>query len=162
VKTYKGRITELKDDEVFVFGANVAGFHGAGSAGFATFGEPGNVWRNYNYDAWPAGSKGRWTVKGRTGPMVGTQGKGYGLPTVTRCGAKRSLRIDFRPLFECCARNPGWTFYFAQEGRVGLNGWTPSEIAEMAAEAGPWPDNLVVSESFAPFLKAANRLDPGT
>lgn len=153
MNTYKDNITSLKDNEVFVFGANLQGFHGAGSAGFATFGEFGNVWRNHGYDKWPNGTKGRWNVKGKTGPMVGTDGKSYGLPTVTRAGLKRSLRIDFKPLFDCCKRNPQWKFYFAQEGRVGLNGWTPEEIVAMASEAGDWPDNLWVSESFAPFFK---------
>lgn len=34
---YTNDITKLDNDEVFVFGANLQGFHGAGSAGFATF-----------------------------------------------------------------------------------------------------------------------------
>jgi len=153
MKTFPGIISDLADDEVFVFGANLDGFHGAGSAGYASFGESGNVWRKHNYAAWPDGKRGCWNAKGRIGPMQGTHGKSYGLPTVTKCGAKRSLKIDFKPLFECCARNPGWTFYFAQEGKVGLNGWTPEEIAGFAREAGEWPDNLVPSESFAPFIK---------
>lgn len=155
MKTHTGLITHLNDDEVFVFGANLDGFHGAGSAGYATFGEAGNVWRKHGYGSWQVGQKGKWNVKGKTGPMQGTEGKSYGLPTVTRCGAKRSLEIDFKPLFECCARNPQWTFYFAQEGKVGLNGWKPEEIATFAAKAGEWPDNLIPSESFAPYISTA-------
>ena len=150
--TYSGNITVLKENEVFVFGANLEGFSGAGSAGYATFGEFGNVWRKYNYDKLPNGTKGKWNVKGKIGPMVGTEGKSYGLPTVTKCGAKRSLEIDFIPLFECCRRNPTWIFYFAQEGKVGLNGWTPQEIIEFMRRAGDIPDNFSIHESLAKFL----------
>lgn len=152
MKTFSGLITHLEPNEVFVFGANLQGFHGAGSAGYATFGESGNVWRKHGYDKMPNGTKGRWAVKGKIGPMIGLEGKSYGLPTVTKCGAKRSLKPDFRPLFECCRRNPEWTFYFAQEGKVGLNGWTPSEMASFIHEAGEIPDNFVVSITLAPFL----------
>ncbi len=48
---------ELSEDEVFVFGANLQGFHGAGAAGYATFHEFGNLWRKYNYNnSFPGGS----------------------------------------------------------------------------------------------------------
>jgi hypothetical protein len=152
MRTHQGLITSLKDNEVFIFGCNLSGFHGAGAAGYATFGEPGNVWRKYGYDKWPNGKKGKWNVKGKTGPMVGTEGKSYGLPTVTHAGAKRSLVPDFRPLFECCRRNPDWTFYLAQEGGAGLNGWAPEEMARFMKDAGELPPNLSISKSFAPFL----------
>ena len=152
MKTYSGLITNLKDNEVFIFGCNLSGFHGAGSAGYASFNETGNVWRKYGYGGWPNGTKGKWNVKGKTGAMIGTEGKSYGLPTVTRCGAKRSLQPDFAPLYECCKRNPQWTFYLAQEGQTGLNGWTPKEMAAFMHKAGPIPSNLAVSDSFAPYL----------
>lgn len=153
MKTYSGIITSLASDEVFVFGANLQGFHGAGSAGYATFGESGNVWRKHGYDKLPNGTKGRWNVKGKTGPMMGLYGKSYGLPTVARCGAKRSLEIDFKPLFDCCIRNPQWTFYFAQEGRIGLNGWTPLEIVGFMRKAGDIPPNLAISITLAPYFE---------
>lgn len=34
-KTYKGLITELKPNQIFVFGSNIEGRHGAGAALFA-------------------------------------------------------------------------------------------------------------------------------
>ena len=155
MKTYSGIITRLADNEVFVFGANLQGFHGAGSAGYASFGESGNVWRKHGYDKLPDGTKGHWNVKGKTGPMQGLHGKSYGLPTVTKCGAKRSLEPNFKPLYECCLRNPQWTFYLAQEGSVGLNGWTPVEMATFMHRAGPIPPNLAVSVTLAPYLTTA-------
>lgn len=153
MKTYKGNITELKDHEVFVFGANEQGFHGAGSAGFATFGEFGNVWRKYGYDKFPDGKKGKWNVKGKTGPQVGTEGKSYGLPTVTKCGAKKSLEPDFKPLFECCKRNPQWKFYFAQDNKTGLNGWSGKEMVDFMKKSGNVPENFILSESLSKLFE---------
>jgi hypothetical protein len=150
---YTNDITKLDNDEVFVFGANLQGFHGAGSAGFATFGEHGNVWRKHNYDQWPKGKKGRWNVKGKIGPQIGIEGKSYGLPTVTKAGAKRSLKIDFHPLYECCNRNPLWRFYFAQTASPGLNGWSPTEIVKFAKTAGAIPENLLWHISLKPYLE---------
>ena len=155
MKTFSGSVTVLADNEVFVFGANPQGFHGAGAAGFATFGQFGNRWREHGYDKWPDGTKGRWNVKGRIGPMEGTHGKSFGLVTVAKAGAKRSHPIDYKPLFECCLRNPHWTFYLAQEGSVGLNGWFPDEVARMMRQAGPLPPNLHISASFAPYVTEA-------
>lgn len=154
MKTHNHTITHLEADEVFVFGANPQGFHGAGAAGFATFGQTGNVWRKCGYDQLPDGHKGRWNVKGRIGPMQGTEGKSFGLVTANRAGAKRSHQIDYKPLFECCERNPEKTFYLAQEGS-NLNGWFPDEVATMMTKAGPLPPNLSISATFAPYVREA-------
>ncbi len=105
INTYQSPKTTLAEDEVFVFGSNRdGGFHGSGSAGFASFGEFGNVWRKHDYASKPNGWKGKWNVKGISeGPMLGTEGKSYAIPTVTRAGAKRSIRnfarINRRHLF---------------------------------------------------------------
>lgn len=150
--TYSKPITHLQEDEVFVFGANLDGFHGAGSAGYASFGEFGNKWREFNYGSKPKGWKGKWNEKGKVGPQVGTEGKSYGLPTVTKVGCKRSLNIDFKPLFECCRRNPQWKFYFAQTAETGLNGWSVNEIVRFINEALPIPDNFYIHESLINFF----------
>lgn len=149
---YTKPITKLKADEVFVFGANLQGFHGAGAAGYATFGITGNKWRDYGYDKLPNGIKGNWTVKGALGLQEGTHGKSYALPTVTRPGARRSLIIDFKPLYECCVEHSSWKFYLAQRGSTGYNGWTPGEVASMMKAAGDIPSNLYIDASFAPYL----------
>lgn len=156
MKTYKGLITSLGPNEVFVFGANQLGWHGAGAAGFATFGEPGNVWRKYNYDKWPDGAKGKWNVKGQSrGFMEGTEGISYAIPTVTRCGAKRSISLntikEYINIFNRVARmNPELTFYVAQGSTQGLCGYTPEEMA--SAWRMEWPDNVYFEEEFAKLL----------
>jgi hypothetical protein len=77
--------------------ATSRGFHGSGAAGFASFGESGNVWRKYDYDKKPVGWKGQWNVKGvAEGLQAGTKGRSYALPTVGFPGvaAKPQSRPD--------------------------------------------------------------------
>ena len=82
-------VTTLQTNEVFVFGSNGQGFHGAGTAGLALRGDARNNWRQ---DAWfLAASRGendgvgRWAVFGvARGFQQGRQGKSYAIQTVTR------------------------------------------------------------------------------
>lgn len=160
MRTYSGNITRLEPNEVFVFGCNEAGFHGAGAAGYATFGEAGNVWRKHGYDEWPQGTKGMWTEKGVIGPQQGTVGKSFGVVTILRPGQKRSVTPDFTELFACCEDYPHFIFYLAQEGVTGLNGWTPEEMADFLLATGDIPDNLYIHESFAPFVSKSKPSSP--
>lgn len=158
IKVYDGAITKLNPDEVFVFGANLAGFHGAGAAGFASFGVTGNRWREFGYDRLPNGWKGKWAVKGSLGLQTGTEGKSFALVTVTKPGHKRSFVPDFAKLFECCNEHPDWKFYLAQPGSTGLNGWSPEEMARFVHNGGIIPENLFFDRSFAPFLEEKSSL----
>ena len=85
-------IEQLAEDEVFVFGSNVQGFHGAGSAGYAMRGTTANTWRDdvafrdimsgKNPDR-----RGLWAVYGvGRGYQEGTSGRSYAIPTVERPG----------------------------------------------------------------------------
>ena len=112
MQTYSGLITTLGPRDIFVFGSNLNGFHGAGSAGFATFGVHGNHWRDFDYASKPNGWRGLWTVKGHAeGLQHGTHGWSYALPTVTRPGARRSRSIiqisdSVKQLYTLAMRNP--------------------------------------------------------
>lgn len=94
-------ITTLAPEQVFVFGSNASGFHGAGSAGQAMRGDACNTWRHdpafLRAMKSPVGSAGRvglWAVYGvARGPMLGTSGKSYAVQTVTDTGKKRSLPL---------------------------------------------------------------------
>lgn len=157
MKTYKGQITSLKNNEVFVFGANTFGWHGAGAAGYASFNELGNVWRKHSYDKWPNGTKGKWNVKGvAEGLMEGTNGKSYAIPTVTKCGAKRSIPLDIIEesifnFFDFTLDNPQYVFYIAQAATPGLNGYSPEEMAG-CYRVFDWPDNVYFEEEFSKLL----------
>jgi hypothetical protein len=154
LKTYKGHITKLEHNQVFVFGSNLSGFHGAGSAGFASFGVAGNHWREFDYDKKPNGWRGKWNVKGvAEGFQKGTEGSSYAIPTVTKAGVKRSrspedIQESIRKFYVFALQWPTLEFYVAQENKMGLNGYTPEEMAKMWG----WikiPDNVYFEEGFA-------------
>ena len=152
-KFYSGLITKLEKNQVFVFGSNLSGFHGAGSAGFASFNESGNVWRKHHYDIWKYGAKGKWNVKGvGEGFQEGSIGKSYAIPTVTKAGAKRSrtpeeIKNSIIKLYKFAKENPQYEFLVAQEDKIGLNGYTPQEMAE-CWKCIEIPENVLFEEMF--------------
>ena len=155
VQTYKSPKLTLSEDEVFVFGANNQGFHGGGAAGWATFNETGNVWRKYNYQGWRFGTKGKWNAKGLLGPQVGTEGRSYAIVTVTHAGAKRSIplsgiRKNIEMFYMFAMSRPKLKFFVAQENKIGLNGYSPSEMASIYS--GEIPENVYFDEGFAKLL----------
>ena len=138
MQAYEEYISELGYYDVFVFGSNKNdGFHGAGSAGFATFNKSGNHWREEGYAGWPHGAKGAWNVKGcGEGFQKGKIGKSYALPTVTKAGAKRSrtpeeISISVKSLYAFALSQPQLRFLIAQDAKMGLNGYSPDEMADM-------------------------------
>jgi len=144
MRVYKGLIKNLTIDDIFVFGSN---FHGAGSAGYASFGVPGNQWRKFEYDKKPNGWKGRWNVKGvGEGLQEGKNGWSYALPTVTKAGAKRSLskeQITFNINTFYSGFNPDKNSY---------NGYSAREMSQMFNQQ-PIPDNAIFEYNFGKLIK---------
>lgn len=136
-------VTDLGPDEVFVFGSNEGGFHGAGAAGLACRGTATNNWRQ---DDWflaamkaPPGDErrvGRWATFGvARGYQVGTGGRSYAIATVTRPGARRSItrRDIYYQLVELWAfaeAHPELTFLVTPLGE-GYAGYTRAEMEEV-------------------------------
>ena len=102
-RRYVEFVDTLEEDEVFVFGSNLSGFHGAGSAGFAMRGESRNNWReDKTFCAILHGEeqdkRGRWAVFGvGRGYQVGRCGRSYAVATVEKPGAQG--RVDLKCLF---------------------------------------------------------------
>jgi len=155
-RTYTGFVTELKSNEVFVFGSNLDGFHGAGAAGYASFGVPGNQWRKFDYANQSNGWKGKWNVKGvGEGLQEGTEGKSYALPTVNRIQdrdnyPKEKIRESIARLYECARQHPELDFLIAyrHDGTRLLNGYSIEEMAEMFGNPKYIPDNIVFEVEF--------------
>jgi ribosome modulation factor len=132
-------ITTLKPNEVFIFGSNAGGFHGAGSAGWAYTGMTGNQYRAGNsLLKMPKGTKGKWAVLGQaTGYQEGTTGRSYAICTIINPGAKRSMslqgiRSQVEQLYQFATAHPELTFLVPQSGEPGkpsLNGYTLEENA---------------------------------
>ncbi len=152
-------ITSLAPNEVFTFGSNRSGFHGAGAAGFACRGTALNTWRT---DPWfqtarrsPVGSParvGKWAVFGvARGFQVGREGMSYAIETIREAGLKRStplseIQEQFVELFRFANTRSDLTFLLTPVG-VGLSGWTAPEMAACLSAAirqHPVPGNVVI------------------
>lgn len=103
------RIAELRDDEIFVFGSNLAGMHGGGAARIACrcFGA---VW----------------------GQGVGLQGRSYAIPTMQ--GGVETIRPYVDEFIDFARRHPHLKFLVTEIG-CGIAGFTPEEIAPLFAAA---------------------------
>lgn len=152
-------ITRLDPHQVFVFGSNRQGFHGAGAAGLACRGTALNTWRQ---DPWfrtamnaPVGSRariGKWAVFGiGKGFQVGREGRSYAICTIERPGDFRSIPVTLieAQLLELCAfarAHPELEFLMTPVG-AGKAGYSPAVMgacfASAMGKAGGIPTNLV-------------------
>ena len=115
-------ITELKADEVFVFGSNLAGMHGGGAAYAA--------WRKFG------------AVMGRG---VGMQGQSYAIPTMQ--GGVETIRPYVDEFIAYAKAHPELFFYVTRIG-CGIAGFRDSEIAPLFAGARDVA-NICLPETFA-------------
>lgn len=140
-------IQSLQPHQVFVFGSNASGFHGAGAAGFACRGDAQNNWRN---DPWflraletPLGSPervGKWAVLGvPRGFQQGREGCSYAIETVVRPGKRRGHplpEIEHQVIALCrfAKEHPHLEFLVTEFG-TGLAGYTAAELRACFAAA---------------------------
>lgn len=103
------RIETLKDNEIFVFGSNLAGMHGGGAAALA-YRRWGAVW----------------------GQGVGIQGQCYAIPTMHGGVDKIKPYVDE---FIEYARNHSEYDFLVTEIGCGIAGFVPADIAPLFAEA---------------------------
>ena len=103
------RITELGENEVFVFGSNLAGVHGGGAALLA-YRKFGAIW----------------------GQGVGLQGKSYGIPTMH--GGVDAIKPYVDEFIEFAKTRPDLTFLVTRVG-CGIAGFTNEEISPLFAKA---------------------------
>lgn len=114
-------ITELKPDEIFVFGSNLAGMHGGGAAYAA--------WRKFG---------------AIMGQGVGLQGQSYGIPTMQ--GGVETIRPYVDEFIAFAKAHPELFFYVTRIG-CGIAGFRDDEIAPLFAAAKDVP-NICLPESF--------------
>ena len=115
------RISELKADEIFVFGSNLAGMHGGGAAWFA-FRKFGAV----------------------MGCGVGLQGQSYAIPTMQ--GGVDTIKPYVDEFIDFAKVHPELFFYVTRIG-CGIAGFTDAEIAPLFRDA-VGVDNICLPESF--------------
>ena len=99
------RITELKPNEVFVFGSNLAGVHGGGAARLA-YNRFGAIW----------------------GQGVGLQGRSYAIPTMQ--GGVETIKPYVDEFIRFAKTRPDLKFYVTQIG-CGIAGFKVEKIAPL-------------------------------
>lgn len=120
------RITELADNEIFVFGSNLQGSHGGGAALLA-YRKWGAVW----------------------GQGVGLQGKCYGIPTMH--GGPDKIKPYVDEFVEFAKAHGEYRFLVTEIG-CGIAGFTPQEIAPLFAKAVD-VENIFLPKRFVDVLK---------
>ena len=101
----KDLILSLAPEEVFVFGSNLAGFHGGGAAR-AAYNKFGAIW----------------------GQGVGMQGQSYAIPTMQ--GGVETIAPYVDEFIEYATNHPDKQFLVTEIG-CGIAGFTPEEIAPL-------------------------------
>ena len=122
-----GFITELKSDEIFVFGSNLAGHHGGGAARLAEE-KFGAIW----------------------GEGVGLQGQSYAIPTMQ--GGVETIKPYVDDFVEFARQHKELFFYVTRIG-CGIAGFRDEEIAPLFAEAQSL-ENVCLPQSFVKALNA--------
>ena len=115
------RISELKADEIFVFGSNLAGMHGGGAA-WVAYRQFGAV----------------------MGCGVGLQGQSYAIPTMQ--GGVDTIKPYVDDFIDFAKDHPEFFFYVTRIG-CGIAGFTDAEIAPLFHDA-IGIDNICLPESF--------------
>ena len=119
-------ISELKADEVFVFGSNLEGMHGGGAA-FAAWKKFGAV----------------------MGCGVGLRGQSYAIPTMQ--GGVETIKPYVDDFISFASQHPELFFYVTRIG-CGIAGFRDKEIALLFSEAVGL-ENVCLPESFVKVLK---------
>lgn len=128
-------ITELKENEIFVFGSNLAGIHGAGAARTAC-------------------SK----FGAKMGIGSGFTGKCYAIPTKDERIETLGLPLIDKFVFEfdfAALSHPELTFLVTPIG-CGLAGYRPQDIAPMFRSASTLP-NVFLPETFWEVLRKGGK-----
>lgn len=137
MRTYKGILTELPPNSVFVFGSNTQGRHGAGAALAA-----------------------RRFFGAKYGQASGLQGQSYAIITkdltknIHPSISRDAIILQIMALYNWAKNDANTSFYIAYSGDgVNLNGYTPQDMAEMF-NSSPIPDNIVFEEGMAKMIQS--------
>ena len=119
------RITDLKENEIFVFGSNLAGAHGGGAArvAFKYFGAV-------------------------MGQGVGLQGQSYAIPTMQ--GGVETIKPYVDEFIQFAVEHPDYKFLVTRIG-CGIAGFWPDEIAPLFIDALDI-ENVILPKDFVEII----------
>ena len=119
------RISELKPNEIFVFGSNLAGSHGGGAARLA-YDRFGAIW----------------------GQGVGLQGQSYGIPTMH--GGVDVIKPYVDEFIEFAKQHPEYNFLVTKIG-CGIAGFAIEEMAPLFQQAID-VENIILPKDFVEVI----------
>ena len=120
------RITELKPNEIFVFGSNLAGAHGGGAARLA-YNRFGAIW----------------------GQGVGLQGQSYAIPTMQ--GGVETIKPYVDEFIKFAKQHPELKFLVTRIG-CGIAGFKATEIARLFPRAYD-VQNIILPKDFVEAMR---------
>lgn len=136
MKTYKGYISNLPYNGIFVFGSNTEGRHSKGAAKVA------RDWFGAEY-----------------GNPKGRQGKSYAIITkdlrkpVHPSISEFEIYNQITDLYLYAMRHPELYFYIVYSGTGNnLNGYTNQQMANLFSKGGNIPENIIFEEEFSKLL----------
>lgn len=141
---YYGQIISLHPNEIFVFGSNPEGRHGAGSAKIAKdkFGAQYGVGRGLTGSCWALPTKNLTSNYFEKSTEITYQK--YGERSISR----EQIQDNIKDLYDYAEENLNVKFYIAYNyGNKNLNGYTGDEIFEMFS-FHKIPNNIIFHESF--------------
>lgn len=119
------KISELKPNEIFVFGSNLDGHHGGGAA-YIALNKFGAIW----------------------GQGVGLQGQSYGIPTMH--GGTEKIKPYVDGFINFAKANPQYKFLVTRIG-CGIAGFSDEEMAPLFKDAVD-VENIALPQSFWEIL----------
>ena len=119
-------ITNLAENEIFVFGSNLSGMHGGGAARLA-YKNFGAIW----------------------GQGVGLQGQSYGIPTMH--GGVEAIRPYIEQFLDFASANPQYTFLVTKIG-CGIAGFSKEQIAPLFSKTINL-ENVILPKEFVEVIE---------
>lgn len=168
MRKYTTFVTSLGPRDVFVFGSNGSGFHGAGSAGYAMRGTTANTWRddplflNIKSGRCPD-RRGKWAEFGiARGFQEGKSGCSYAIQTVERpghqgCITLRDVYSQLRVLLSFAESHSTFTYFVTKLGADRSEGGysyfgsaAMRKVFKTLHKNHIIPDNLILPEEYDP------------
>ena len=147
--TYKNLIKKLDKNQIFVFGSNPQGIHGAGAAKFAfdNFGAIKGVGRGLQGRSYGLITKN--LKKNYYELSTNILYKKTGLKSIT----KKNIINNIKELYKIARKMKNYDFLIAYTTNgINLNGYTNEEMAEFFYLAKPIPKNIIFEESFIKLI----------
>ena len=134
MRTYKGDITYLKPNQIFVFGSNTQGRHGKGAALVA----------KEKFGAVYGQSKG---LQGQSYAIITKDLTKFVHPSIT----KEQIIEQIEKLYQFALENKDKEFLVAYKVGKNLNSYSSQEMADMFSSK-KIPENIVFEETFSKLL----------